>query len=163
MFLLIAYKPDSEDYCRGCRMASYSADFETHNMLTADKLTELLAGYLFKNLNLDCNETGYHFYIYKDGIQVWHENYCRWDGAERYVYNTDEYWEHFTELEEREKQDADEINGIYIKAQELAGLKQENKKNADIAKKNADIAMSVAAEKESRRLEFEKLQKEFGQ
>ena len=27
-WIVIAYKPSSEDYCRGCLMASYDSDFE---------------------------------------------------------------------------------------------------------------------------------------
>lgn len=63
-YLLIAYKPDSADYCRGCHMASYSSD---HQQLETDDKSELLdfwAGLLAKELGY--NEEGYEFTLYGD-------------------------------------------------------------------------------------------------
>lgn len=161
MFLFIAYKPNSSDYCKGCHMASYSSDFETKNMLNSQELTEFWSEYLFKNLNLECNEEGYSFYIYKDGIQVWNENYCRWDGGERFVYDSDEYWINYTKLEEQEKEDNEEISGIWAKANELANKKQQSKKEAEQAKLIAENQKIANDALERRRKEFEKLKQEF--
>jgi hypothetical protein len=90
MFLLIAYKPDSSDYCRGCHMASYSSDHEIHTHLNAETLVVHWAHYLQKNLDLDHSEAGYTFWVFKNGIKVWEGNYATWDGDLRYEYDSPE-------------------------------------------------------------------------
>lgn len=42
-FIFVAYKPDSEDTCRGCQMASYSSDFIFQPNLTEDEVIEAWA------------------------------------------------------------------------------------------------------------------------
>ncbi len=160
-YLFIALKPDSTDYCRGCRMASYSSDFHQQNHLKADELVELWSTYLHKNLNLDCNEAGYDFYIYKDGVQVWNETYSRWDGGERFGYNADEYYVRYDELEKQEQEDLAAINEIHGRAKEKAEQKQQAQKQAEAKKKADEQRAADEKAKEERRKQFEKLQQEF--
>jgi len=56
-YLLIAYKPNSNDYCRGCHMASYSSDFIHYESDNFDHIVQKLAEcYAFET---DCGEAGY--------------------------------------------------------------------------------------------------------
>ncbi len=64
-YTLIAHKPESSDYCRGCHMASYSGDYSTHHYITAAEVIDAAAGYLAKPLR--CNEAGYTLTL----ITVW--------------------------------------------------------------------------------------------
>ncbi len=106
-------------------MASYSSDHKVKNWLTVEALTEELAACLHRNMNLDCNEAGYRFWIFKNGVMVFNETYQTWDGAERYGYNSDTYYEHLEELDQQEAVDAAEINGIMERAKALAQVKQD--------------------------------------
>lgn len=104
-FLFIANKPSSVDYCRGRLMAYYDSDYIMENMLTAEKLVMLWAKYIRSNMNLSCNEAGYEIRIFKDGIQVWSQNYSTRDGD----------WD----LEAQELLGR-EINDLFQKAKSLA-------------------------------------------
>lgn len=161
-FLLVAYKPQSADYSRGCLMASYHADHVVHNQLAHYQLINLWAGYLLKNLNLDYNEAGYDFFIFKDGVQVWKEQNATWDGAERYDYNSDAYHEHLTEFDRQEAEDTEEIHGIHNQAKTLAENNHRLNKEAEQARKVLEQQEANIKAKEKCRKEFEKLQKEFG-
>lgn len=162
MFTLIVYKPDSADYCRGCHMASYSADHQVHNFLNAEQLAQEWSEYLYKNLELRINEAGYDFWIFKNGTMVFKESYPYWDGAERYGYNTDEYYEHLEELEKEEAEDNVEINRIWEQAKTVAQKKQDEKKNAELKKQQETIAKLEAQAKEKRLQAYKELQREFG-
>lgn len=70
LYFLIAYKPNSDDYCRGCHMASYSSNFESHANLTQPKLVEELAKLLFYNYYTQTGESGYSYQILRDGVLV---------------------------------------------------------------------------------------------
>lgn len=61
-FILIAYKPNSEDYCRGCHMASYSSDLQQLETDNEQELIDFWAGLLATKL--DHNEEGYEFTLY---------------------------------------------------------------------------------------------------
>lgn len=118
-FLFIAIKPSSADYYGGRFGAKYSSDSEIMNMLTAERLVKSWSTYLLRNMNLDPNETGYEFCVFKNGIHVWGNNQS-WDGAEPYGYTGEEYYAHYDELEAQEKADTDEINGLYEQAKARA-------------------------------------------
>lgn len=71
-YLVIGYKPDSDDYCRGCHMASYPSDYfeSIYNTLdeAVDRMSECRAQ------RLSTNEKGWDFTVYRvyDGkIQEW--------------------------------------------------------------------------------------------
>ena len=63
MYTFIAYKPNSDDYCRNCHMASYSSDFFSMVTPYRQDLIEIWSDYLLKNLELKANERGYDFGI----------------------------------------------------------------------------------------------------
>lgn len=73
MYLLVAYKPDSADYCKGCLMASYSSDFVRYNNLSREDLVKRWGELLAKNMNLEFGEAGYIFHIFEDGVEMWGE------------------------------------------------------------------------------------------
>lgn len=56
-YTLIAYKPSSEDYCMGCCMAHYGADFVHECDLSEAEIIERVAK--LKSYELGCNEVGY--------------------------------------------------------------------------------------------------------
>ena len=64
-YLIIAYKSDSSDYCRGCHMASYSSDFEFINTNDRNKALRFLVDKI--NTTLDYNESGFKFTMFLDG------------------------------------------------------------------------------------------------
>ena len=61
-FLVVSYKPNSDDYCRGCHMASYSSAFEQNIYKTEDEVVEHIAK--LDAEELDCGEEGYEHTIY---------------------------------------------------------------------------------------------------
>jgi hypothetical protein len=72
-YTLIAYKPSSDDYCRGCHMASYSSDFE---VFCTDNEEELLNKWLNiqkTKRTLDTNEAGYEITLLSDGKEADYE------------------------------------------------------------------------------------------
>lgn len=56
-YTLIAYKPSSEDYCMGCCMAHYYADFIHECDLSEADVIKRIAE--LKSCELGCNEVGY--------------------------------------------------------------------------------------------------------
>lgn len=154
-YLFIAQKPDSTDYCRGCRMASYSSDFFIENMLNREQLVKRWAEYIQKNMNLDCNETGYDFYVFKNGVKLFEEQYTRWDGAERY----EDQWCDEAELEE--KDDMAEISEIFSEATALANKLQGDKITKQEKEKAEEIKKEAEKAKQERQALYEKLKKEF--
>lgn len=61
MFTLIAYKPDSDDYCRGCHMASYSSDCIVRMNLTPVELVQEWAK--LQTLETGTGEAGYDILV----------------------------------------------------------------------------------------------------
>ena len=145
MFIFVAHKSDSADYCMNCLMESYYGDFYEQSGLDADELTKLWADYLFKNLNLRCNETGYDFYIYKDGIKIWDQYHFSW-------YSSDE---------DVAQENENEITAIFNNANELAKTKKAVEIAKTLTEKIVKKQKEEAIEKEKRREEFEKLKTEF--
>lgn len=56
-YLLIAYKPNSDDYCRGCHMSSYDSHFVNVESEDIDDIITTLAR--LKSEEFRCNEKGY--------------------------------------------------------------------------------------------------------
>jgi hypothetical protein len=164
MYLFIAKKDYSSDYCMGCHMASYHSDFELRNWLSREELIKVRSEYLHKNMNMRINEAEYEFYIFKQGIMLHggdgYNGTC-WDGGLRYGYNTDEYYEHFEELEKQEKEDREEFVLIVQEAKAIANGLQETMKAKEkqaLAKRDE---LEVARAKEERRKRYEELKGEF--
>jgi hypothetical protein len=159
-YLFIARKDDSADYCRGCLMASYSSDFEIQNYLSREELVEKWVDYLYKNMNLDINESGYNFYIYENGVQVWKDRCAEWDGQWRFEYDTEEYWDN--EYDGAIAQAAmQRISSCYEEAKALAEKRKQDEENQKRAKEEAARVKESVAAQERRRQEFQKLKTEF--
>jgi hypothetical protein len=58
-YLFYAYKPDSDDYCKGFHMASYYGDVVFQPEIDEAEVVQLWAGCLLKNKSLETNEAGY--------------------------------------------------------------------------------------------------------
>jgi hypothetical protein len=43
MYLVICYKPSSDDYCRGCHMASYDSDLQICKFEKEEEVVEWIA------------------------------------------------------------------------------------------------------------------------
>lgn len=67
-FMVVAYKPDSTDTCRGCLMASYGSEFILESEVTREELVKILVTIFQKNRNLSGGEIGFDFWIYQNGI-----------------------------------------------------------------------------------------------
>jgi hypothetical protein len=154
-FILVAYKPNSNDYCRGCLMASYSGDFEVENHLTAEELTKKWATFINRNISLRINEAPYQFYIFKNGIKVWNEYYPSWDGEKIYGYDSDE-------TDALANEDQKEINAIYNEAHALAKQEYKSRLEKEAAAKVEQQQADNARAKEDRLKIYTKLQAEFG-
>jgi len=154
MYLFIAYKPDSDDYCRGCRMASYSADFISANHLAEDQLVSVWADVLFKNLNLDYNEAGYEIQVYDNGVKVWDGNYSCCDSP--YDEDMDD-----DEVDKRDREYVERIAPIHDNAVTEAQRLQNDKKEKEALAAAAKRQIDDQAMAEQRRQQYEKLKKEF--
>lgn len=153
MYLLIAYKPSSEDYCRGCCMEHYSSDFIIQDNLSYKEVIEKYSDILVINTKMDCNEIGYRIFIYRDGIQlIYHSS--------TYV----NYWDDNLTDEENQQR----IKELKLKASDIID-KSESKfkeKLEDIKKKEQEKLLKEKQEKELREKEqrlkqYNILKKEF--
>lgn len=74
---LIAYKPNSDDYCKGCHMASYSSDFICEFGLNQEQIVDKLIELIY--YKCDTGEEGYEQVLIFFGDE---ENY-------RIIFKTD--------------------------------------------------------------------------
>lgn len=58
-YTLVAYKPNSDDYCRGYHMESYCSSFVFKKDLSLEKLCRELVDVVHTNKTLDTGETGF--------------------------------------------------------------------------------------------------------
>lgn len=162
-YLFIARKDDSADYCRGCLMASYSSDFEVRNHLSEDELVRAWAEYLYQNMKLRFNESGYEFHIFENGVKVWEGDSAVWDGEYRYEYDSEEYWAKYETFDTLRTEAQNQIVQIYNKALAIAMKRKEDFVAKEKREAEEKALKEAEAAKEQRRKEFEKLQAEFGQ
>lgn len=153
-YTLIAYKPDSDDYCRGCHMASYSSDLIIFNALDVNKIIDKMVECNTNiELNDNCNEAGYKFSIYKNGIII--------SGNDAYGENmTDEEWEEWNYCGIYDAYLAESksiLETVDIKTKELVKIGKD-KKMREIAKKNDELRLQK--EKEEKEL-LDKLKKKY--
>lgn len=93
--ICIAYKPSSDDYCRGCHMASYSSDHIIETFDDVEQVMPWIKDILNKELSI--NEDGYEITIIVNGMIVVKEShpysYDDWpnDSPQEFVYH--EYYE----------------------------------------------------------------------
>ena len=69
MYTILAYKPDSSDYCMGCHVASYSSGFEYYYTEDRGEAVKFIAGKLVNNKHMDNNEDGYEITILMNGAE----------------------------------------------------------------------------------------------
>ena len=63
-YILVAYKPDSDDYCRGCHMASYSSD---HEVIETDDRAHIVDAYAkYLSFEPQINERKYELTFFCD-------------------------------------------------------------------------------------------------
>ena len=63
-YILIVYKPNSNDYCRGCHMASYSSDHEIIDTDDRSYVVDAYAKYL--SFEPQCGEEEYEISLFCD-------------------------------------------------------------------------------------------------
>lgn len=68
-YTLLAYKPDSDDYCRGCVMARYSADFKWQTSANPAEIVEAAAQLMMENKFMDTSEAGYELTLLENGVE----------------------------------------------------------------------------------------------
>jgi hypothetical protein len=62
MYTVIAYKPDSDDYCRGCYMASYKSDMQWKDTKDKKEVIDFLSYFFIYNSHyLNTGEHPYEF------------------------------------------------------------------------------------------------------
>lgn len=69
-YTLIAHKPDSADYCRGCPMESYAGDFELSHGGTLDTLRDGWKRLLNANAKLGRGEADYELTLLINGAPL---------------------------------------------------------------------------------------------
>ena len=69
-YTLIAYKPTSDDYCRGCHMATYWSDFKLTQTTIPDDIVTAAAQLYSDNEFMDCNEAGFELTLLEDGVEA---------------------------------------------------------------------------------------------
>lgn len=68
-YTLVAYKPSSDDYCRGCHMATYYSDFKLTQATIPDEIIHAAAQLLTENQFMDTNEAGFELTLLEDGVE----------------------------------------------------------------------------------------------
>jgi hypothetical protein len=156
-YTLIAYKPDSSDYCMGCHMGSYSSDLEMKNRLEEDELLEMWSNLKSKYTFMGPNEAGYEFVLMKGKYIIFDEI----GGM------ADHYYEYLDDFEEDEgANEAYEADQKWFKefSAKLETATQEKiaaEKQRRSDKEQAKRAEKEEKEKQRRKVEFEKLKEEF--
>ena len=75
MYTLVAYKPSSEDSCRGVTMGVFHSDFYLGVDLDKNALTKKLAEFIQKDKMKSGWDSELEFYIFRKGILIWEKNY----------------------------------------------------------------------------------------
>lgn len=148
-YTLIAYKPSSDDYCRGCHMASYSSDQDLFFSQSEDEIIEEWVKIKVRNENLDTNEVGYETTLLINGLHQGHwfegENLPTWSEFERIQDKAHQAYKDFVRKREQEKQK---------EAEEKARAAAERKRQKEIE--------AAAAKEEHDRQEYERLRNKYG-
>ena len=70
IYTLIAHKPDSTDYCRGCLMGSWSGDFHMEHATSLDALSATWKRLEHASLNRDRGEAAYDITLLINGMPL---------------------------------------------------------------------------------------------
>jgi len=86
-YTILAYKPDSDDYCMGCVRARYSADFEYRCTESREEAVKFIIEKLKANKKMEFNESGYEITILINGKEVdsgtWLDETETWDYSDK--------------------------------------------------------------------------------
>lgn len=106
-YTLVAYKPDSADYCRGCHMASYRSGFKFYSGLNKEDLIKIIAEIEDENARMSTNERGYGYIIQYGGISLHSDGL--WVDREFYQYEDFEYSDYYLQVIEPKQKEVDAI------------------------------------------------------
>lgn len=140
-YTLIAYKPDSEEYCKGCFMRRWSSSYHTHVFGDdeVDKLIEKAADYHHTNTLMSRYEEGYTISIIKGKPIIEEGCYKKGEGESlNIVINA--------KLKKMVEKD--------IEIKQMKELKKREKKLADKKRK-------IDEKEQKDRREFERLKKKY--
>lgn len=126
-YTLIVYKPYSSDFCRGCHMASYHADYQIFIYLTRAELIDKWAA--FESYETQINEVSYECTVFINGHFVGGDYSEK--GSNCPEYDTDEY----DEFEEKISAPLDAIfqeiqQEVSLKSQEIVANRAKAKEEA---------------------------------
>lgn len=82
-YLAIAYKPSSDDFCRGCHMGNYDSVFQLRECETEEEVIDFISYFLAEPLGP--NEEGYEFNVYGPDVleETWELNDAIYEEAVR--------------------------------------------------------------------------------
>lgn len=139
-YTLVAYKENSDDYCRGCVMARYDSDFEYLTTQSEEELISWWASYKTMNAFMEYNESGYGFFFFINGI------------------HSDDYSGEGDDWEEK----YNHIKSIKKRVDALADEKIKTKKAEEAEKeRQKEVAQQQYCDQQERQ-QYEKLKKKFG-
>jgi|SRR6201998_47647 len=148
-YLIVAYKSDSSDYCRGCHMASYSSDFEFLNTNDRSKALRFLVDKL--NVKLDYNESGFKFTLFIDGKTT--DVNDNSGSTDEDLYNYELIYEE------------DPARLLMAEANEVAKYEKEHaeeiRKENEKKRKEAEAAKAAQEKEANDRREFERLRAKY--
>ncbi|GBG14330.1 1,4-alpha-glucan branching enzyme [Novimethylophilus kurashikiensis] len=158
IYTLIALKEESQSYCRGCLMDTYSGDYQLWYGLDRDALIAKMAEFKLKNTDLGHSESGYSLTVLINGIP--------WDYSDYHILNQpvdvdavydaqSAYSEEFSEIARLAKEAV-----VVLQAQQA-----EKKAEADRLAKEAEDErnrLAAIAKEEAERAEYLRMQAKFG-
>jgi uncharacterized protein (DUF1501 family) len=147
IYTIFAYKPDSDDYCSGCRIASYSSRFEFLNTEDKNKALRFIVDKMSQRM--DSGEAGYDFAIIVDG----HTLYNDLDGISDDALSD-------TWIEENPARDL--MSEARAASECEVREAKEKAKAAEIHAKAVEEARKVAQKEKDDRAEFDRLKVKFG-
>jgi hypothetical protein len=158
-YFLIAYKRDSDDYCRGCHRASYKGDFKTFNFLTREELIPQIAEHLYQNHDLQCNEAGYECIILCDGVMI----YDSIDNSGATSDRPDPDWDNLAEdaVVITYDDDANHANSLIAEARAISDQRWKAKLAADKLAEEKKAEQKRREHQEWQRKEYERLKAVF--
>jgi hypothetical protein len=156
--MLLAYKPDSSDYCRGCHMGDYPSDLEFETRLTEDELLEKWSRLKSRHAFLGPGEANFDFTLIKDGRVIHDEIEGCPDGPYAYMEDFDD-----DEYKANETYEADQtwLEGFRLKLEAATQEKITAEKQKRQEKEQKEREEKEQKAKQQRQNRYEALKKEF--
>ena len=130
-FILIGYKQNSDDYCRGCHMESYSSDFVFEEYEDIDSLVGKIVE--LSRIEYGYGETGFTINLIHNGHTLLKEV----NPTEKFYgdcYDGDEESKIIDEINEKVKNQVENLKKMAIIAKEEKERKEKEKEEKEIAK-----------------------------